>query len=423
MNRRPDIRSLALAGALIGSLVAAAPALAITPAEVAPAYGFGSAAPAAGYANPWPECATATQQYCVESATINGLPANRRAWIRDDSVGPGQSAQLSWQLEPGLSWAAGGTARMVIRVGRFQPRYTAATADGIAVVANSTDGGNFTLDISGRLTDFAWNFSEGFTCLPTTCGDSTSRATVSGLGFAGVSQDMAGSAWAGNLARFTGMAVATNAQVVSGSVAYESSPGKAWSIQVANPHLTEAGAPASGPFAAYVPASYFTQSGIDPTSTTFSVSRTNGASTAPIAATVTPDLWGGATVRIDSLAYGNPLLRFLTVPRTAPVTIGKPVVTVKASSIAVSAAVRVSGKGRVLLSGVTGGGDVSTTRCAAPARSFARAGTATITCTIGRAGRNALKASAMMLAVRAAFSPSGGASTTTVRPVLIARKG
>lgn len=426
MNSRSIARVLAVACAFAASLAVTSPASAISLPELAVDFGFGAGAPSPGVDNAWPDCSTPTQQYCVESATIGSLDANRRVWILADSDAPGGSASIpssfNFQLEPGRAWGPG-AARIAIRVGKFQPRYTFAVSDGIDVSATTDDDLNTTIVISGRTTGYNWNYTEGFSCRIDSCGDSSTRASISGLGFSGNVQDMGGPGWDPDRSRFEGMAVATNAQITSPVVQYVAAPNKYWLFQVANPHLTETGAPATGTFTAYVPPNYFWASDIDPTATEFSIAREDGSTVTPVSGTVTPGAWGGTVLRLDNVGYSNPKFKVTSVAKAKPVMIGKPTVTVTSSSIKISTKVTVNGKGRVSLAGLSPKGAASsTTRCTAASKSFTKAGYATITCTIGSTGRTALRKGPMFVAMRASFTPTGKSATSAVRALLIPKK-
>ena len=400
-----------LAGLALTALLASA-----APAGAAGTFGFGAAAPESGTANMWPACSTASQQYCVESATNAGSAATAQVWILDSGNGTSIPASLDWQIAAPVP----GDARIVIRVGTFTPRSTFGISDGISVATETDDSNNTKLTISGRVTGFNWNFGIG--CNIGSCGDDTTAATISGLGFSGNTQDMGTDAWADVRSRFEGMAVATNAQVTAPVVQYAAFPNRMWLFSVANPHLGTTGGPASGSFTAYVPPNYFSETGIDPTATGFTVIRDDAGSLSPVTSTSTDDGFGGWTLRINDLHYSSPTLSVRSVAKASPVTVATPSATVSTSSIKVSAKVAVNGRGKVSVTGVTRNGTATTTRCTSTSKTFTKAGSATITCTIGSAGRAALKKADMMLGVRAKFTPTGKSSVTAVRAVRIARR-
>lgn len=386
-----------------------------TPAAAAGTFGFGAGAPGSGTEHMWPACTSPSQQYCVESATNAGAPANAQVWILDSGNGTTVPASLDWQIAAPVP----GEASIVIRVGTFTPRYTYGISDGISI-STATDASNNTkLTISGRVTGFDWNFGIG--CNIGACGNESTLATISGLGFSGNTQDMGTDGWADVRSRFEGMAVATNAQVTAPVVQYASFPNRMWLFSVANPHLTTTGAPASGSFTAYVPPNYFTETGIDPTTTAFTVIRDDAGSLSPVTSTSADDGFGGWTLRIDDLHYSAPKLSVKSVAKASPVTIAAPTAVVTSTSVKVSAKVAVNGKGKVAVTGVTRNGTAATTRCTASSKTFTRAGSATITCTIGSTGRAALRSADMLLGVRAKFTPTGKSSVTAVRAVKIAR--
>ena len=407
-NTRAFSRLSALA--LISLLASAAPA------SAAGTFGFGAGAPDSGAGSMWPTCSTATQQFCVESATNAGAPSSANVWILDPGNGTTVPASLNWQIAAPVT----GDARIVIRVGTFTPRYTFGMSDGISVSTETDASNNTKLKISGRVTKFDWNFGIG--CNIGACGDDTTLATINGLGFSGNTQDMGTDGWADDRARFEGMAVATNAQVSSPVVQYAALPNRMWLFSVANPHLNTLGSPANGTFTAFVPPNYFTETGIDPTSTGFTVIRDDAGSLSPVSSTSTPDDFGGWTLRISDLHYSSPTLNVKSIAKASPVTVAAPTAAVSWQSIKISVKVAVNAKGKVAVTGVTRNGETTNTRCAAASKTFTKAGSATITCTMGATARAALKKADLMLGVRAKFTPTGKSSVTAVRAVKITRR-
>lgn len=327
--------------------LAAAVALVVVPAtaHADPFFGFGPGAPADGA--DWPACALPTDQYCVESATLDGapLPAGTTADVSILGSDPTMPSSINWALHGPRDdplWSLDGVAdaELVIRVGAFVPRYTTAVADGLTVTTTVDGTGNTTVTLSGRVAQVDWRLVG---CTIGACGDATLAADIEGYAFSGNTQDLGGAGWDGDRARFTGMVIASNAQDKSTVVLYAAFPDKQWIYSVANPHLQVDGTtPATGSFTAYVPPNYFTESGIDPESSTLKVLRSDaGGDPFEIPATATLDDAGGVTLRVDSLSYSSPQLSVrsvaahrVTVTRTGT---GSGTVTSGASGIACGA--------------------------------------------------------------------------------------
>lgn len=297
-----------------------------------------------GWSNGWPTCATAEQQYCVESAVIGDTPvANSPSGI----VSPGERTVHVYRLDDSydapssLNWAiqgapgnptwtlpdadAGQVARIVLRVGTFPVRYTSATSDGISVDVAQTDVGNgyHSVTITGSPTRVNWGLPDGVdddsdadSCLLDSCGDDATQAQYDGVVFSGNSQDMGSSGWDGDRDRFTGMAIASNAMTTAPVVGFVPDPDPQnpedrdlWTFQLASPHLALGGGPASGSFTAQVPAAYFATIGRTADDTVFAVGRDDGATQTTVGSetAVHPD--GSATLRIADLHYSTPELK------------------------------------------------------------------------------------------------------------------
>ena len=292
----------------------------MSPSLAADNFGFGPGAPPAFQA--WPMCSGADDQYCIESASFDGQPVASPNTVSVSILGndPTAVSSFNWAIQHpgnGPMWALDKAAdtQIVVRVGTFTPRYTSAYSDGLDIQTQTDPtSGNTTMTISGRSTSAAWTNGDGVSCGLLGCGDNSTIANQQGIVFSGNTQDMGGDGWAGDRARFQGMYIAGNAQTMAPTVGYSTYPEKAWTFQLANPHLISEGTQASGTLTAYLPANYFSESGIDPEATQFQVTRTDDGQTGDVAGTTTLDEAGGAKLRIDNLTYSSPSLRVKSVP-------------------------------------------------------------------------------------------------------------
>ena len=296
-----------------------------------------------GWSNGWPTCATAEQQYCVESAVIGDTPvANSPSGI----VSPGERTVHVYRLDDSYDAPvrstgrsrgtgqsdltlpdadAGQVARIVLRVGTFPVLYTSATSDGISVDVAQTDVGNgyHSVTITGSPTRVNWGLPDGVdddsdadSCLLDSCGDDTTQAQYEGVVFSGNSQDMGSSGWDGDRDRFTGMAIASNAMTTAPVVGFVPDPDPQnpedrdlWTFQLASPHLALGGGPASGSFTRSGPRAYFATIGRTADDTVFAVGRDDGATQTTVGSetAVHPD--GSATLRIADLHHSTPELK------------------------------------------------------------------------------------------------------------------
>ena len=96
---------------LLGALVTAPAAHADLPAP-------GWPVDAPNGSDPWPTCADADAQYCIESATNNGVPASASVNVLPGTLGYNPES-FNWSLPAATT--AGDEAAITIRVGAFNP--------------------------------------------------------------------------------------------------------------------------------------------------------------------------------------------------------------------------------------------------------------------------------------------------------------
>ena len=270
-------------------------------------------APAAGVN--WSRC-LASEQFCVDSITVNGASSSIGISILD-----GASRSFNWASPPGIN--AGDDIEFVVRVGQFVPRYTFATADGLTITNVTDQWGDTTMTVRGKATEVDWAYGPGQTCQIGNC-DNTMDASLKMAAFTGNTQDMA--AWnAGERAMFEGTYLATDAQSSGPAVQYFNSPiepggdpVKHWEFQLANPHFDMNHVPAEGSFTAYIPPNYFTANGIDPADTDFSVTRDDAGVLSTVDGSTTRDSNGGAKLSIPTLHYSSPTLKVKSIARATP---------------------------------------------------------------------------------------------------------
>jgi hypothetical protein len=281
----------------------------------------------------WPACSAPSDQFCIESATIGGVDL-----MSPDGVTSGGSplaVRVSLLDDHSVNWAVqwsdsgtysipeeftGSTISLVLRTGALVPRFTSAIADRFYLTTAGDDASGYTLTIEGTPSTINWlvDTSAG-NCFVGSCGDETTQADTAQNTFSGNTQDMA--FWdPADVARFSGMYVATNAQYRPTVVLYGSYPAPNWSLQLGNPHLTGDGSPADGSFTAFVPGGYFTSAGLDAAdavATGFSITRTDeGIDSSVDGAASFVD--GGAYLRIPSLGYSSPTITVGALDGGAP---------------------------------------------------------------------------------------------------------
>jgi hypothetical protein len=269
----------------------------------------------------WPVCVDPGDWFCVESATRDGvdiLSGDGRtvddnllyvnAWFLDDNS---VNWSVTWSSTVGVLPAsvADSTFRLVLRTGDLQPLFTPAYADRFFLTTAGDGTNGYLVTVEGSPTDFNWRFAGGFSCQTNDCGDDTTQATLEMLAFSGNTQNMA--FWdPDEKARFGGMYLATNAQAASTVVIYAPSPEPHWYLDLANPHLSLAGPPATGSFMAWIPPSYFTGVGTTPEDAVaagFGITRTDGGIDSSVTGAASL-VDGGVYVRIPLLNYSAPRL-------------------------------------------------------------------------------------------------------------------
>jgi hypothetical protein len=219
----------------------------------------------------WAVCLDAQAQNCIASATVTpegGTPTpvedyGLRSYV---ATSDGAMTSFNWGVggldNPALpAEVRDGTLNLEIRVGRFAPRYTLATAKELSVTRTATGNGNTTVLFSGRPVHIDWTTGPLFTsCVAgSDCGgpDTTADATGSGYRFGGNTQDLVtwGEPYVSTL---DGFYLASDAQGKPSIVQMFRYPEAFWSIPaLGNPHLDLNGNAARGSFNAWIPPRYF----------------------------------------------------------------------------------------------------------------------------------------------------------------------
>ncbi len=270
----------------------------------------------------WPACTTAVEWYCVESATLDGTdildgpgatyegqPLYVAAWLLDES-------SVNWSVQLGNPWngplpdaLAGARLAIALRTGSLRPAFTAAIAHGFWQGRDGDAATGYHVAVEGSPSYLNWRFADAFACLPSSCGDATTASTLRLLAFSGNTQSMA--TWdESSRAVFDGAYVATNAQYHSTLPLYAALDGS-WYVDLANPHLTLDGDPATGAFEAWIPPAYFTAAGTtaaEAVAEGFHVTRRDGEVETTVAGAASL-VDGGAYLRVDELGYSAPQLR------------------------------------------------------------------------------------------------------------------
>lgn len=300
---------------------------------------LGTALVAAPAAQAWsyavlPMCSGSVHTLCVVSATRNGVTANTETdaanapdgvpteWYyvdngwRDGVFGfnlntktnHGSTSEDSKSVDASATWA------ITVNTGSSYPReIDAKTRNTVFTTGgNPTTGYWFTIQFNP--VPVAWRyFDPSFTCDMTACGNDGTLAdfvSTPGKGFAdGYVTDLADSPSPAYVSARTGMVLAGNAQ-------YQAEPSydagtNSLLVQMANPHLSSPGVPASGFFEAFLPNAYLTsQLGVpDPASlsgATFSVLRDGSTTSTAFALTHTST---GIWIRVHDIGFSRPTFR------------------------------------------------------------------------------------------------------------------
>ncbi|MDQ1519613.1 MAG: hypothetical protein QOI55_686 [Actinomycetota bacterium] len=270
----------------------------------------------------WPVCVAAEDQYCIESATADGVDLLAGPGVDysgspvDVNVSLLDAHSVNWAVEwTGGSYSLpdeldGATLSLVLRTGALVPRFTSAIADRFYLTTSGDDAAGYTLSIEGTPATVNWLADQtSGNCFIGECGDETTQADTTQRTFSGNTQDMG--FWdPSEIARFSGTYIATNAQFRPTVVLYTPNPLPHWMLQLANPHLTVDGDPASGSFTAFVPPGFFSSLGVDAAAAVangFSITRTDDGVESPVdgAASLVD---GGAYLRVPSLSYSSPTI-------------------------------------------------------------------------------------------------------------------
>jgi hypothetical protein len=163
----------------------------------------GAVSPGVVPVGPWASsCAGTGAQYCVERVTVTAAggvaqPAPKldvRVSATDDLTA------FDWSINGWKAQSAAvrtGEVTLVVRTGRFVPRFTSAAARDIRVSRTVDSAGNFTMTVTGRPVHVAWDLAGEYADFCTSgwsCGedDSMARPGDTGYRFEGRTQDLEG---------------------------------------------------------------------------------------------------------------------------------------------------------------------------------------------------------------------------------------
>lgn len=292
----------------------------------------------------WLPCAGPSDDYCVESATANGVPTfpgvdtTDGAVVRDYPWVKFVDAHLVifgvWRDQDGTGGTLGNsvdptvTYELIVRAGTFLPREMRGifrNAD-YSIGTSITGGYQFTLRMQPTAVHHHGIGPGGCSVYGSCVSDST-PASWDVPGFAtGDIQDLSGSGLsAREISQRTGMFRVTNAQ--DEDVVYDPDT-DALVVRLANPHLTGAGTQVTdGTYTAFLPNAFLvgTVNVPDPAALTpysFVVTKSYGAGSArvPISLTHEP---GGVRIQIDPISFSKPTYRLIPKPKPP----GKPRLT------------------------------------------------------------------------------------------------
>lgn len=151
-----------------------------------------------------------------------------------------------------------------------------------------------------------------------------------------------------------------------------------------------------------------------------------GSVTLTAAATTgsTFDGWGGAcsgTARTCVLTLSSAALATATFVPSNAFTTTKPKAKVTAKTIVLTSTVRVPGSGQLVVSALLAAGARTKTLCVAR-KTAATAGAVNVTCTIGKAGRAALRRANLTLIIRTTYTPTAGTAAAKDRLLGLKRR-
>ena len=320
MRRRLLVVLAAVAACLGTALVAVPSAQAVTP-------------PPAD--QDWAPCTGPSDDYCVESATANGVDTfpgvdttdgtvtREYPWVKfatphvvDYGVWKdvsGDGGTLDNVVSPGVTY------RLVVRTGSFYPReMTGIVSNADYAISKSVTGGwRFTLQFQPT----AVHHSDPGTCsVDGGCVSDTTKATfdVSGFASGGIEDHVGSGLSASEIAQRTGMFQVTNAQ--DEYLFYNIDLG-VLEVRLANPHLTSAPTDTpvtDGVYEAFIPNAFLTGTiGVPDPSVLpgFTVTKTIGTTTTAASASMT-HVSGGIRIQIAGISFSRPIYRLK--PRPTP---------------------------------------------------------------------------------------------------------
>jgi hypothetical protein len=282
----------------------------------------------------WSSCGgSATANYCVVSESRNGT-----AVMPGDTYQPYVDLLDSGTVRYGVYRVVGpdsfgdvdpaDTYELTVRTGTIHPRELYGNVRNVDMtVGTDSTGWYFTISFQPTPLHHVGYNGDTRTCtIDGGCGDNTWEASLDYDGFVtGYVTDLQSSGLsASEIGWRTGMVRAYNAQDEN---TYYDPDLNSLVIQLANPHLTGTGAPATGSYQMFFPTSYMVNvmNVPDPSSLTsgsFVVTRGTGDSSIPVPFAVTQQP-GGVRVTIAGITYSRPTYRIHPKPRVP----GKPRIT------------------------------------------------------------------------------------------------
>ena len=279
----------------------------------------------------WVLCTVGTDDYCIESATANGVPTT------PGTLGGGSPRDFPWvkfavahvvvfgvykdfngtgnDLRYGVDQSV--TYRLVVRTGAFNPReMTGIVRNADYTISKSVTGGwRFTLEFQPTSVHHS---APGTCSVDGGCVSDTTKATfdVSGFASGGIEDHVGSGLSASEISQRTGMFHATNAQ---DSYDFYDIDTNTLVVRLANPHLKADGTPVNdGTYDTFIPNAYLTGTmGIpDPAALTggsFVVTKTVGTTTTSAPFTLLHEA-GGIRIKITGITFSRPTYRIHAGP-------------------------------------------------------------------------------------------------------------
>jgi hypothetical protein len=271
-------------------------------------------------AEDWPICTTGGQQNCVVSQKLNGVdidPTGDGYKPYVDLIGSGTVRYGVYRVVGPDSYGdvnPNDTYQLVVRTGAIRPRELYGNIRNVSFAVGGTAGA-WTFSLTFKPTPVHWvGYGVGDTrqCHVGACGDDTWHASLNYPGFVtGYVTDLAESGLtATEIGERVGLIKAYNAQEEN---TFYDPDTNSLVVQLANPHLTNTSAVATGSYETFLPNAFLvgTMNVPDPStlsSGTVMVVRSAGGavSTAPFTLT---HVAGGIRITITGITYSSPTYR------------------------------------------------------------------------------------------------------------------